>query len=532
MGGATSESPAAYAVVSDSGPTRELNEDCALATVLPMPADGRGQPVLLAVVADGMGGHAAGEVASQLAIAHLAEGVTATLSGTVQYTDQLIAALEIGFQRANEEVYRQGGALRNNMGTTLTAVLLQGCRMCIGHVGDSRVYHWHDGQLTRLTRDHSLAGDMLGHGLLTPEEAAQSTKRHQLTRAIGPRETALADLTWADLATGDRILLATDGLYDSLTDTDLTHLLGQRKPAQRLCQDLVSIAQARDGSDNLTAVCLDVGAAMASSPVARRACRPLLQTRAPALAMLLVVMFLIALVVRALLLAPTPPPSARGHAATVLPGETYLRLQAKVAQGKLTITCHPQPSGTTVVYGRPERAVLLGTPIAQRPALSDREVTCLVNRKGGSFWWQISQAPSDRSSPRLHFNKDDPPAVVEGRSLGESHGRWSHGERRPWRVGFYLDDDRRETTVALVWGEPPATVQRGSSQDAPRRSAVPPASDHRGRHATVRTSRPNAGDAVHEGTPITPIAGPSAGDHRRPQKLGREPSPTGANDEP
>ncbi len=254
----------AFAVCSDVGVVREHNEDYAVAMDFRPSGGGESEPILLAAVADGMGGHAAGEVASRAAVDTFIQAAMSALSDGDASEPNLLSALEEAFGRANEEVYYRGhneGAESRGMGTTLTAALIWKHRLCVGHVGDSRAYLIRQGEVRQLTRDHSIVQEKIAAGLLTPEEATYSDERNQLRRALGSQPEVLSDILHEDLQEGDVIVLSTDGLHSSITKQDLSDAVLVSPNAQTACERLVGLARARDGSDNITAVCIGVGSA-------------------------------------------------------------------------------------------------------------------------------------------------------------------------------------------------------------------------------------------------------------------------------
>jgi serine/threonine protein phosphatase PrpC len=211
-------------------------------------------------VADGMGGMAAGEVASRLAINLLVNFVLETpdwiLSGDDAHADEIMARAERRFYRVNESLIeraRREPGLKG-MGTTLTMACSLGTVLLIAHVGDSPVYLLRRDKLHRLTRDHTLAQQMADHDAI-PLRDVPSRYRHVLTHAIGIRESGSEpDVRRFQLEDGDRLLLCTDGLTDMLDDPTIASLLQSRATSEGACQALVDAALARGGRDNVTVV--------------------------------------------------------------------------------------------------------------------------------------------------------------------------------------------------------------------------------------------------------------------------------------
>lgn len=232
------------ATATDQGSVRRDNQDAVY-------ADDR-----LVVVADGMGGHAAGDVAAQLTIDLVARAFeeTPTVEG-------LFHAIE----RANHEVFRDA---RENpehfgMGTTVIGVGLtsspSGERVAtMVHVGDSRMYQLRDGALRQVSDDHSVAEEWVRMGRLTPAEAAEHPRRHQLTRAVGVEETIAVDVLSLDVQPGDRLLLCSDGLSNELSDVVIAQLASAPIPLDQAVRDLVNAAKAAGGRDNITVALIEL----------------------------------------------------------------------------------------------------------------------------------------------------------------------------------------------------------------------------------------------------------------------------------
>ncbi|MDI3299194.1 MAG: Stp1/IreP family PP2C-type Ser/Thr phosphatase [Bacillota bacterium] len=231
---------------SDVGKVRPRNEDAW--------AWRRIGEVELLAVADGLGGHQAGDVASRMALRVLAEALGAGGDGPAGRRERLAEA----FRRANEAVWQaaQGRAEWRGMGTTLTAALVDGAELTVAHVGDSRAYLWRGGALRQLTADHSLVRALVEQGALSEEEAERVPERHILTRAVGTAPEVDVDIVELRLEQGDRLLLATDGLAAALSKEQVAALLaeGGEHPARRL----VEAANRGGAPDNVTVLIADV----------------------------------------------------------------------------------------------------------------------------------------------------------------------------------------------------------------------------------------------------------------------------------
>ena len=224
---------------TDIGCLRDHNEDSLVVT-----------PPLFAV-ADGMGGHAAGEVASEIAVNVLAERAPA-------HPDS--EALGRAVEEANRAVIQAAreGRGRQGMGTTMTAAMLEGERLVIAQVGDSRAYLLHQGKLQQLTRDHSLMADMIEAGQLTPEEARTHPQRSVITRALGSDAHLHPDIYEINVETGDRLLICSDGLSGMIFDDQIENTLRRVQDPQRCASQLVNEAIAAGGHDNVTVIVADV----------------------------------------------------------------------------------------------------------------------------------------------------------------------------------------------------------------------------------------------------------------------------------
>lgn len=232
----------------DPGRIRPNNEDA----VVVDPARG------LAVLADGMGGYQAGEVASAMATSLLAGELGRRLDaaapplqarGTV---DTLVSAAA-SVNRAIFEAARAHPSC-TGMGTTLLAAVFQPQRLVLGHVGDSRAYRWRRGEFMQITRDHSLLQEQLDAGLITPRQAAVSLHRNLVTRALGVQESVGIEVHVHDVEPGDCYLLCSDGLSDMVDDASIAAILGRRGTLAGQAQALVDCANARGGRDNIAVV--------------------------------------------------------------------------------------------------------------------------------------------------------------------------------------------------------------------------------------------------------------------------------------
>lgn len=231
-----------YAALSDTGKLRNFNEDSYLATDR------------LFAVADGLGGHQAGEVASQMACEILAASLEKPPKKNIK------KSLATAFQKANEAIFERAWNQpgQYGMGTTLTAVFLSQKTLYIGHVGDSRAYLYREGKLTQLTEDHSLVAELVKQGRLTPEEAEKHPQRAIVTRALGAEPTIEADTFSQKIKIGDRVLLCSDGLNVAVTDDKIAAILASESDLKKACQKLIKAANDKGGPDNITVVLMEV----------------------------------------------------------------------------------------------------------------------------------------------------------------------------------------------------------------------------------------------------------------------------------
>lgn len=207
----------------------------------------------LVAVADGMGGHKAGQVASEMAARSLLEAVRGASDGAESLGQQLLC----GIEAANRDIFAlaQSNEDLSGMGTTLVALLAGGDRIALAHVGDSRAYLWRQGQLRLLTEDHSLVGELVRRQQLSPSAAASHPHRHVLTRAVGVRRMVEADTLELQTEPGDLFLLCSDGLTTHVADGEIADALAvDGADLEEICKALVELANARGGEDNTTVV--------------------------------------------------------------------------------------------------------------------------------------------------------------------------------------------------------------------------------------------------------------------------------------
>jgi protein phosphatase len=260
--------PLTVAAATDVGLRRSGNEDNHVLWVGESGAERDALGVLL-VVADGMGGANAGEVASQLT----AEVVLATYREFG--ANDPIASLQQAIEHANTAVYEQArvNPEQRGMGTTCTVVAIRGMRLWLAHVGDSRAYLIRGETCRRLTHDHSLVAELVERGHLTATEALSDPRRNQLTRCVGAMPDVVAEVIALEepLLPGDTVLLCSDGLHGLVSEGEISMIAGDREPAET-CDELIAMARERGAPDNITVLVARVKKAPAPAP--RPAARP------------------------------------------------------------------------------------------------------------------------------------------------------------------------------------------------------------------------------------------------------------------
>ncbi len=226
--------------ITDIGRMRPINEDSYYA-----PREGE----RFCAVADGMGGHNAGEVASAMAVQVFSEEMRKT-------GDITAGALHTAVARANEAVYRKAleNAGMSGMGTTFSALAEQGETAYLAHVGDSRIYLVRRGAILQLTTDHTLVEEMVQKGLITPREARVHPKRNIITRALGTEESVQIDIVQMGTRPGDAFFLCSDGMTNYVDEREILRTAMSEREWPEKLKHLVSIALENGGADNITAL--------------------------------------------------------------------------------------------------------------------------------------------------------------------------------------------------------------------------------------------------------------------------------------
>jgi protein phosphatase len=248
-------------MLTDTGLIRSHNEDSSF--VYDSSDLHESSPVSYGVyiIADGMGGHQAGEVASQKAIQIIKSTLLDNVDSLLDSDTNVL--IRTAFEKANSEIYHasQNSPLLNGMGTTTTLGLRISDRLYIGHVGDSRAYLIRNGEIIRITRDHSLVESLISSGVITEEESRVHPDRNVITRALGTSTNIIVD-TYKDytgeefiqLNRNDKIVFCTDGLTNEINDYEIREIIQQMPDITIACRNLVEVANNRGGNDNITVI--------------------------------------------------------------------------------------------------------------------------------------------------------------------------------------------------------------------------------------------------------------------------------------
>ncbi len=239
---------------TDTGLRRQINEDHI----------GFDQELGIAVLADGMGGHQSGEIASHMAVESVMENLQQFMDGesTGAITgSQLLEQVSNTISYSNAKIFSAAEKLEQHkgMGTTVVAAIVRETQLYVGHVGDSRLYLFRERSLSRITRDHSLVQDLIDRGFYTEEEARQANVGHIVTRALGTKEEVEVDTVQHELEEGDIFLLCSDGLSDMVDDWKIEEMLRERRnELDSTAQALVDTANRNGGRDNISVILMQV----------------------------------------------------------------------------------------------------------------------------------------------------------------------------------------------------------------------------------------------------------------------------------
>lgn len=253
----------AAAAMRDIGRVRQINQDSVFALITTLPREGGDISIGLFIVADGMGGHHGGEVASRMAISTVAHYVLAELvvpaltDGATEALQPLIVA---AVQEANRAIWEHGQLVGSDMGTTCTVALLLGRALYVGHVGDSRAYLATPTGLRQITDDHSTVGRLIKLGQLDPSEAREHPLRSQLYRTIGQQPEVPVDFIYQQIGDATHLLMGSDGLWGMLDDEVMLDVLDHSLWPQDACNELIARANLAGGDDNITAIVVSLPA--------------------------------------------------------------------------------------------------------------------------------------------------------------------------------------------------------------------------------------------------------------------------------
>jgi serine/threonine protein phosphatase PrpC len=246
----------------DKGVTRENNEDSLAAVTLNQASETASQTVGVYAVADGMGGHDAGEVASQLAVRTAVRQLMGDVADVSEdMPEHYQQWLESAVALANRVVRKQAHEDNKNMGTTLVMAVVVGNDVHIANVGDSRAYLISPTRLRQITHDQSWVQSLVDTGVITPEQAANNPNRNRLTQAVGSQENVTVDLFNETLEDDESLLLCSDGLWNTLGDEEIIHIVRNATTPHAACQALVDACNAKGAQDNIAAVLVRPGSA-------------------------------------------------------------------------------------------------------------------------------------------------------------------------------------------------------------------------------------------------------------------------------
>lgn len=241
-----------FCAKTDTGRSRDNNEDSVVYD----------EATKLAVLADGMGGYNAGEIASGMATAFIKSELSRWLSeaGENAKLREIRRAMEICVDNANLSIYKaaNSNAHYSGMGTTLVMGVFREDKLLVGHIGDSRCYRFRGGELQQITKDHSLLQEQLDAGLITQEQAAKSSIRNLVTRALGVEEVVLLEVNEHMVELGDIYMMCSDGLSDMVDDATIGKIMGVQADLAEKAGFLIEAANEHGGRDNISVVMVEV----------------------------------------------------------------------------------------------------------------------------------------------------------------------------------------------------------------------------------------------------------------------------------
>jgi len=256
-----------FCIRTDPGLARENNEDSIALD----------EPTRLGILADGMGGYNAGEIASGMATTFIKSELGRWLAqaGRTANTREVRRAMEICVDNANRSIFNAANSnpQYSGMGTTLVLGVFQDGKLMLGHIGDSRCYRLRAGSLAQITKDHSLLQEQMDAGLITPEQAATSTNKNLVTRALGVEDAVLLEVNEHRVEPGDIYLMCSDGLSDMVDDQGIAGILVQDASLEQKAVRLIDAANANGGRDNISVLLAQAGEGSAKKGLIQRLLR-------------------------------------------------------------------------------------------------------------------------------------------------------------------------------------------------------------------------------------------------------------------
>lgn len=235
---------------SDKGRKRSNNEDACFVLL----------PEKVYMVADGVGGGNAGEIASRTAVNEIVRYIHQNPIKKAANKYAIVNYLQDCLDRTNETIFKNAGKYEENKGMATTAAIvhIRDSVAYIANVGDSRVYLFRDGNLIQTTEDHTYVNTLLNAGIISPEQAANDSRKNVITKALGAEETVEPDFFQVDIIKDDIFVLCTDGLYDELDDSAITDILQNNLSMSDICANMIEKANKNGGHDNITTISLKV----------------------------------------------------------------------------------------------------------------------------------------------------------------------------------------------------------------------------------------------------------------------------------
>ncbi|HWP12905.1 MAG TPA: Stp1/IreP family PP2C-type Ser/Thr phosphatase [Ramlibacter sp.] len=242
-----------FCIRTDPGLARENNEDSVAVD----------EPTRLGILADGMGGYNAGEIASGMATTFIKSELGRWLSQAGRYANarEVRRAMEICVDNANRSIFNAANSnpQYSGMGTTLVLGVFQDVRLMLGHIGDSRCYRLRGTEFVQITKDHSLLQEQMDAGLITAEQAATSSNKNLVTRALGVEDAVLLEVNEYKVEPGDIYLMCSDGLSDMVDDEGIARILGSETSLEQRVVELIDTANANGGRDNISVLVAQAG---------------------------------------------------------------------------------------------------------------------------------------------------------------------------------------------------------------------------------------------------------------------------------